>query len=390
MGNMAHPSVAEPVDELDAVLADLAAGAAQRERERLHPFAEVRRLAGAGLGRLRVPVAYGGDGATLRELFATVMRVATADSNVAQALRAHFHFVEGRLTSDDEAQRQRWFPEVVAGTLFGNGTVERSTTDMFAFETTLVPDGDGYRLDGTKYYSTGTLYADRVAVSARLPDGTVASAIVPVDRAGVHVADDWDGMGQRLTASGTTRFDDVAVAADEVVPSPIGTETPAPRAAFLQLYLVAVAAGIVRAVATDAATMVRGRSRTFSHGSGELPKSDPLLQHIVGQIDANAFAAETVVLAAAEAQDRVVDVATQHEAAVLAARAQVIVSDLAPRSAELLFSVGGASATSRDANLDRHWRNARTLASHNPAIYKARALGDLLINEQPLPANGFF
>jgi alkylation response protein AidB-like acyl-CoA dehydrogenase len=390
MGNMSHLLAAEPVDGLEAALADLAAGAAQRERERRHPFAEVRRLADAGLGRLRVPTAYGGDGATLRDLFATVMRVAAADSNVAQALRAHFHFVEGRLASPDEAQRRRWLPEVVAGTLFGNGTVERNTSEIFAFETTLVPDGDGFRLNGTKYYSTGTLYADRVVVAACLPDGTVASAIVPVDRAGVHVADDWDGMGQRLTASGTTRFEDVAVAADEVVPSPIGTDAPAPRGTFLQLYLVAVAAGIVRTVATDAAAVVRTRTRTFSHGSGDLPKSDPLLQHIVGQIDANAFGAEAVVLAAAEALDRAVDVPTQHAAAVLAARAQVIVSDLAPRSAELLFSVGGASATSRDANLDRHWRNARTLASHNPAIYKARALGDLLINEQPLPANGFF
>ncbi|HEY4095799.1 MAG TPA: acyl-CoA dehydrogenase family protein [Baekduia sp.] len=387
---MSHLLAAEPVDGLQAALADLAAGAAQRERERRHPFAEVRRLADAGLGRLRVPAAYGGDGATLRDLFATVMRVAAADSNVAQALRAHFHFVEGRLASPDEAQRRRWLPEVVAGTLFGNGTVERNTSEIFAFETTLVPDGDGFRLNGTKYYSTGTLYPDRVVVAACLPDGTVASAIVPVDRAGVHVADDWDGMGQRLTASGTTRFEDVAVAADEVVPSPIGTDAPAPRGTFLQLYLVAVAAGIVRTVATDAATVVRTRTRTFSHGSGELPQSDPLLQHIVGQIDANAFGAEAVVLAAAEALDRAVDVATQHEAAVLAARAQVIVSDLAPRSAELLFSVGGASATSREANLDRHWRNARTLASHNPAIYKARALGDLLINEQPLPTNGFF
>jgi alkylation response protein AidB-like acyl-CoA dehydrogenase len=68
----------------------------------------------------------------------------------------------------------------------------------------------------------------------------------------------------------------------------------------------------------------------------------------------------------------------------------VIVSELAPRTAELIFHVGGASATSREANLDRHWRNARTIASHNPAMYKARAIGDLLINEQRLPTNGFF
>ena len=52
--------------------------------------------------------------------------------------------------------------------------------------------------------------------------------------------------------------------------------------------------------------------------------------------------------------------------------------------------VGGASATKRSFNLDRHWRNARTLASHNPGTYKARAIGDHVINGTPLPINGFF
>jgi alkylation response protein AidB-like acyl-CoA dehydrogenase len=79
-----------------------------------------------------------------------------------------------------------------------------------------------------------------------------------------------------------------------------------------------------------------------------------------------------------------------HEAALRAARAQVVVAELATRSPEQLFNAGGASATSRVENLDRHWRNARTLASHNPAMYKARAIGELLINGERLPANGFF
>ncbi|MGB8210247.1 MAG: LLM class flavin-dependent oxidoreductase [Mycobacterium sp.] len=41
---------------------------------------------------------------------------------------------------------------------------------------------------------------------------------------------------------------------------------------------------------------------------------------------------------------------------------------------------------SEELLLDRHWRNARTLASHNPRVYKARILGDWLINgKDPLP-----
>ena len=77
-------------------------------------------------------------------------------------------------------------------------------------------------------------------------------------------------------------------------------------------------------------------------------------------------------------------------AARAAAQAKLVVDELALRSASALFEVGGASATERSVNLDRHWRNARTIASHNPASYKAQALGALLVKGTPLPAKGFF
>ena len=100
------------------------------------------------------------------------------------------------------------------------------------------------------------------------------------------------------------------------------------------------------------------------------------------------------MLAAADALDAAEasgqDPDAVHAAALQAARAQVVVSELVPRAATRLFDAGGASATGRDVNLDRHWRNARTLASHNPAAYKAKAIGDLRVNGTPLPANGFF
>ena len=65
---------------------------------------------------------------------------------------------------------------------------------------------------------------------------------------------------------------------------------------------------------------------------------------------------------------------------VKAFRAQQIVIDLVLEATTLLFEVGGASATSETRRLDRYWRNARTLASHNPAIYRERAIGDYYLN----------
>ena len=59
-------------------------------------------------------------------------------------------------------------------------------------------------------------------------------------------------------------------------------------------------------------------------------------------------------------------------------------------AASELFDVGGASASSRARNLDRHWRNLRTITLHNPASYKAAAIGRHLVTGEPLPVNGYF
>jgi alkylation response protein AidB-like acyl-CoA dehydrogenase len=67
-----------------------------------------------------------------------------------------------------------------------------------------------------------------------------------------------------------------------------------------------------------------------------------------------------------------------------------LLAQIAEGGGSLLFDVGGASATKKANNFDRHWRNARTLSSHNPTTYKARSIGQHPISGTPLPAKGFF
>ena len=68
------------------------------------------------------------------------------------------------------------------------------------------------------------------------------------------------------------------------------------------------------------------------------------------------------------------------DAEVAVSQAQLVIIDAALRATTEIFDALGASGVSEDNALDRHWRNARTLASHNPRVYKARILGDWLIN----------
>ena len=65
--------------------------------------------------------------------------------------------------------------------------------------------GDDYVLNGTKYFSTGSIFSDYVLVRAQDEGSRYVSAVIPSVRDGMTLEDDWDGMGQRLTGTGTTR-----------------------------------------------------------------------------------------------------------------------------------------------------------------------------------------
>jgi alkylation response protein AidB-like acyl-CoA dehydrogenase len=389
--------------DLEVLLQHIAEGASERERDRVLPFQEIGLIRKARLGALRLPTAAGGAGSTIRELFEVVIRLGEADANVAHILRNHFSVVERLVRTPKDEQSREWQKAVAGGAIIGLATTELESPKVgdITPKTTLTPDENGdFLLNGTKYYSTGTLYSDYVLVRAADPSGAAGATIVPVKRDGVELIDDWDGLGQRLTATGTTHFRDVKVKRQEVVfdAPDIGYGVPYSNT-FAQLFLTAIVAGIARASLHEAAALVRSRKRTFYYAPSQTPTDDPLLQQTVGQIAAGAFAAETVVLAAAEALDVATDafdagaanaVDAAHQAALLSAKAKIVADEFAIRAGSLLFDVGGASATKKATNFDRHWRNARTLSSHNPTTFKARSIGQYEISGTPLPAKGFF
>ena len=168
--------------ELRALFARIAEGASERERDRIPPHEQIRWIRDAGLGRLRIPIKDGGAGVSLRELFQFLIELAAADSNVAHILRAHFWFVEQQLQSQPSESRTRWLALINQGKIFGNATSEQSGQQVgLFFETTLTPNanGIGYRLNGQKYYSTGSLYSDWIQIFATTPQGTIAGATIP-------------------------------------------------------------------------------------------------------------------------------------------------------------------------------------------------------------------
>lgn len=351
-------------------------------------------------GAFRLSIEEGGAGGGLTELFEVIIALAELDSNIPHILRNHFSIVEQILRAPVGSKVGQWRRLVRDGKIFGTSITELGAANNGdrAFSAELRRNGSVYSLNGRKFYSTGNLFADHIVVSANLEGGAAVTALVATDQLGVQILDDWDSIGQRHTASGTTVFTDVAVAPENIIFADEVT-TPLPHAStFAQLYITGIIAGISAAVVRDAVALLKSRQRTFYHATAGRPTDDPLLQQIVGRLSTTAFAAEAAVLRAAETLERAQFTAMKgapddvlfKEAALRAAKAKIVVDQLAQDAASQLFDVGGASACLASKRLDRHWRNIRTIASHNPAAYKARAIGELLVNGTPLPGKSFF
>jgi alkylation response protein AidB-like acyl-CoA dehydrogenase len=366
----------------------IAAGTVEREQARSLPDEPIRWLKQAGFGAVRVPVQYGGAGASLGQLVELLIELAEADSNIPQSLRGHFAFVEDRLNAPPSADRDKWFARFVAGELVGNGWTEVGSVKLGKVVTQVRPDGANYLLNGAKYYSTGSIFADWVDVYAQRSDnGADVIAVVDAHHPGVTHSDDWDGFGQRTTGSGTSVYVDVPLPAEHVIPFESRFKY---QTAFYQVVLLAALSGIGRAIERDIAQQVRDRTRVYSHGNADSVSADAQIQQVVGQISAQVYAAEAATLRCAEPLQRAYvarfgdNLEVERQANIAAeietAKAQVVVSELILRAATDLFNALGASGISVNKALDRHWRNARTVASHNPLIYKARIIGDWKIN----------
>jgi alkylation response protein AidB-like acyl-CoA dehydrogenase len=388
------------------LLAQIALGAKDRDLNDENPFDQVAALKRAGFGALRLPEHLGGAGLAVRQLFSAVIDVAHADPIVAHIFRTHFWFVEERLRTAGDPASHQWLGKVADGRIFGNAFSEKGSLAVgsLVFNTRLLAAGGGYRLNGEKYYSTGTLFSDYLTVATTTDRDSVATVVVPVDRDGVRLIDDWDGFGQRRTGTGTTVFTNVAVSEDEVLSdTPYGADpVPTVQYASLQLYIHAVVAGILASVVDDGIALLRSRDRSFSHALAERPTDDPLYQKQLGELAATASIAKAAVLDAADAiaaatesigvgtPEGVPDARLAAEAQLKVAKVKVHLDDIAPEAATRLLELGGASAASRQRNLDRHWRNIRTITLHNPVAHKARVIGQNLLHGTPVPANAYF
>lgn len=280
---------------------------------------------------------------------------------------------------------------MLAGRRFGNAQSEAGTRHVQDIRTRLTPEGDGYVLDGVKHYSTGALFAHWIPVLARAEDDKLHVAYVPRDAPGLTVIDDWDGMGQRVTASGSVRLEHVRVPRNRVVPHHLTFTGPQLYGALAQLLHAAIDVGIAGGALDEAARFVRTKSRPWFESEYETAAQEPLLIQRFGELGIEVRAAEALLREAAsqiDAASAQLDDDSAAAASIAVATAKAYGGRAAVDLADAVFEVSGTRSALRTLNLDRHWRNARTHTLHDPARWKVQHIGRYILNGTRPPRHG--
>ena len=373
----------EEAIEVARVYADsIRSGAIERDRERRVPVEELERLGRTGLLALGVPAERGGAAARAETIVEVFRLISAADPAIGQVPQNHFQLVDAIVRYGDVVQKELLLGDVVRGARFGNAWSERGGKHPMDQRTVLRPDGDGYRLEGRKYYSTGAVTAQWVPVIAKDEDGRIAFVYLPRDAEGLEVIQDWTAFGQRATISGSTVLEGVEVRPEWVLFFPEREEADT-FASFAQILHAAVDVGIARGALDEAARHLRDRARPFFEAELERAADEPYAVASFGRLQVQVRAAEALLAEAARALDE----AAADPTPANVTRARLGVAEARALGAETALTVAsdaldalGSSAADERYGLDRHWRNARTHTLHDPTRWKHVHLGRYVVD----------
>jgi SfnB family sulfur acquisition oxidoreductase len=390
-------SGAEAIEVARGYAESIAAGVIDRDRAGTVPAAELAAFDASGLLGITVPRDLGGADVSPPVLAEVVKIIAAVDPAIAQVPQAHYLLIDVLSVWGSAGQQSRLLGDVLAGGRLANGLAERGGQHAQDLKTRLhARQGGGLRLAGRKYYCTGALTARWIGVSALDDAGQLMLAFTERTAPGVRLDDDWNVMGQRATVSGTASFEDVPVDPDLVVPYARAFAVPQQLGARAQLVHAAIQVGIAGGALRDAGEFVTGRARPFFEavrgGWAETASEDPHTIHHYGQLATKVAAAEALLASAAATLEEVTrepqDAAQAARGSIAVAQAKAFASDVAVEVASDLFALSGASAADERHDLSRHWRNARTHASHDPVHWKYHHVGNYLLNKAIPPNHG--
>ena len=202
----------------------LAARAAEHDRDGTYPFEAIDALKTAGYFTAPVPVELSGLGvSSAHDLVVASSRLARGDASVAIGVNMHLvavlnmehrHQVAVAAGAERRASGFASSLEQIArdGVVLAAAISERGQ-DLTRPGTRATHTESGWRIDGRKMFCTMSPAATDLYVAVTYADGEdverYAYAMVPTDAPGVVVHDDWDTLGMRASGSNSISLDGV-------------------------------------------------------------------------------------------------------------------------------------------------------------------------------------
>jgi alkylation response protein AidB-like acyl-CoA dehydrogenase len=367
--------------ELAGRLADeIAARAAQHDRENSFPFENVETLKKSGYTALVVPERHGGLGADLLDFVMCQERLAQGCSATALAINMHL-FGIGSMVERAAAQgrpEQGLFLDLIGKQrkIIGGGLSEpEGGGDWGLFATRAHRDGEAYVLNGRKVFTSLSPVIDYFMVMATVEsEGQLCSATFAVGRTtpGLQLVESWDAMGMRATASHDLILKDVrvpaAAMADPRPVGPLGTEAIS-LFAWFELSIAAVYTG----VATAALNFTRDFAQRYKPFTLERPIGYlPGVQFAMA--DAQVLLAQSRALNLATARDYVEhrEWFAGEEGLGRVITAKYAAVNNAIRIVDYCMEIAGAHGFLRRNPLERLFRDVRAGLNHPLSNARAR------------------
>lgn len=389
-------AIKQPPKTVDyqAIAAELAAEfattAAERDAQGGTPQSERDKLRSSGLLKLIIPQEYGGIGETWITALKIVRDFAKVDSSIAHIYSYHHLGVVAPHIFGTPEQKDRYYQLTAQNNWFWCNALNPLDRRVI-----LTPDGNQFRINGTKSFCSGSVDSDLMPVSVvRENDPGLTVVAVPSNREGITIHHDWDNMGQRQTDSGSVTFNNVLLQAEEILtPSPGAFRTI--RSCLTQITFANIYLGIAQGAFATAKEYTTTVTKPWLTSGVERASDDPYILQNYGDLWVQLEAATCLtdkageLLQTAWEKQQNLTEKERGECAIAIATAKIATTKVGLEIANRMFELMGARATSSHYRFDRFWRNIRTFTLHDPVVYKQRAVGNWLLNNE-LPKPDFY
>jgi SfnB family sulfur acquisition oxidoreductase len=383
-------SDAEALEIAHALAEQFKSNAIQRDAQRILPFQEIETYSQSGLWAITVPKQYGGAEVSSLTVAKIIALMSGVDGSIGQIPQNHFYALEVLRNTGTEQQKQKLYAEVLKGARFGNALAEFKTKNATQKQTAITPTEHGFVVNGEKFYCTGSLFAHRIPTLVKDHENREFLAFIARESEGLELIDDWSGFGQRTTGSGTVKFNNVPVAAEDIIPFDSAFSQATLVGPFAQIMHAAIETGIARAAFEETLHRVR-QARPWIDSGVDQATADPLILFELGRIVADVRASEVLLKQAAHSIDAAKPQPTAHniaKASLDVAKVRAHSTETALKASSKLIELAGSRGSQREDGLDRFWRNARVHTLHDASRWKYYFIANHLLNGVLPPRRG--